>query len=389
MPNFGYILFCFSLLFFPKVGVVDISVLFSAAVLPFICPVRLKIPKPFLLLLAGLAFLVWYQLFVQLANSVFEFEAAGRLLRAFLTVLLIGFFFGAKRTERSDEIVRALLAAIFVHCVMVLCAALMPSVNQFFSLISGNDRVKDFRASGLMAGFDIAGFMAIIGMALVSFDVCRLKAKLIEIFLAVIFLVSSYFMSRVSVVIVAGLFGFYILSFVRDRNVLLPFRLLGGLGALTALAFVSYEALVVFEVTMSLGVLDVSPEVAATVVERSAVQDPDSFLWEGMLFFPESFSNLVFGTGADALESDIGYVKEIFRYGLVGLSISVLLYFGFVKESFKFAVLDNSVKRHKSAILAILFLMLLLTIKNNYIFVRGVFPAFLIVVGSLRRIRFY
>ena len=277
--------------------------------------------------------------------------------------------------------------ALLFHSILVLIGSFSPSVNNFYSIVSGNENIKDYRSSGILAGFDIAGFMSIIGLLMMLFDVAELKSKVVEVVSSVIFFCSCYFASRVSVAIAAIVFLFYFLKVIRNSSIPLKFRLILFLVLFSILFYVAYEALVVLETTMSLGVISVSDDVAADIAMRSATQDSEKFLWEDMYFLPESVSEVFFGTGEETLNSDVGYVKEIFRYGFLGLALALLTHILFLRNIFRVAGLVDYSKRHKLLIKTIFFLMLLLTLKNSYIFVRGVFPVFLILSASLVKYR--
>lgn len=383
MKIFGYFLFCFWLVYGPKYGVIDFSILIPVILFPMIFRLNWKFAKRFTGFVIFLSFLIVYQVLIQILNSNFEFESVARLIRSLLVVIILGLVFGNDDKGLSKDICIALLYAIILHSILILLGSFFPFANEFFENISGNDRTVDYRSSGMLAGFDIAGFLAIIGLMMISFNVVRIKSKMMEgVFMLIIFS-SSYFSSRVSVVIAIAVFLYYLLSVIRNSSASIGLRIFLTFVSSCVFIYVAYEALVVLEVTMSLGVIDVPMDVASSVVQRSAVQDSDKFLWEDMFYLPVSWFDTIFGTGGSTLDSDVGYIQEVFRYGFLGLSISLGAHFLFLYENFHFLRAEVYAKNHKNLIVMIFLLMLFLTLKNNYIFVRAIFPAFLIISASM------
>jgi len=378
-----YFLFCFALVFAPKFGVVDFAILLPAMLLPFIFfNKRWKISRHFFSLAMMVVALIVYQLCVQMVNQNFQFAAVGRLMRALVTTIIVGFLFGtANNDDLGRKVFRALLAALAFHAFLIVVAAFVYPFNEFLSLISGNDRVRMYRASGLMAGFDIAGFLNIIGIAMIIFRVYAIKSTVVNLLLLILFFLSCYFTSRVSMVISGLLLLVYAVTLLRSSEISLFNRIVMFLILIFFTYEIAYKVMEIFEVTMALGLIDVDPMIATGVVTRHAVLDPRDFLWKSMFFVPDSMWQFIFGTGGDVLDSDVGYVKEIFRYGVVGLVFAVISHIIFTFKIFDSRFRLNLHSRSGRLVVFVFFAMFLLTLKNNYIFVRGVFPVYLILVA--------
>jgi hypothetical protein len=381
--NSLYFCFCFSLVFGPKFGVLDTSILFPVLLLPFILISLRKMPSVFDSIAVMIILMLAYQSFIQIINQNFEFEAVGRLLRALMNVLIVGAIFNKKSLNLKQKIYRALLLAITFHALIVIVSGLFYPVNEFFSNISGNIKIKEFRASGLMAGFDISGFLSIIGMAMIIFRIYPFTSNLFEMLLLITLLSSTYFSSRVSMAISILLFLFYIFRFFGRQDVYLKYRFFSFFILAFVAYYFAYNLLLILNVTLSLGIFDVDASFARSILLRHAAQAKDVFLWENMFFLPNSWMKIIFGTGKNVLQSDVGYVKEIFRYGIIGLICSIFIHVYYVLK-----ILNKDTKNDINRMGFILFvtiMIFILSLKNNYFFVRGVFPTYLILTAAVIR----
>jgi hypothetical protein len=99
-----------------------------------------------------------------------------------------------------------------------------------------------------------------------------------------------------------------------------------------------------------------------------------------MFFLPDGDLAKFFGTGVEELNTDVGYIKDIFRYGFVGLAFSILIYL------YMFLVGTSNLQRtsgriHYVMLQLVFFLIIVLTLKNNYFFTRAVFPFTLLMIA--------
>lgn len=381
MRNLAYFLFCFFLLFGTKVGVVDLSVLVPFLMLPFLIETRMRLSKNFGWLCVMLVLLTSYQVLVQIFNQNIEFDPLGRLLRALLTVVAVGLVVCSGGAEVGARLLRATLYALIFHGVLILIAAWFQPFNVLLAIISGNTRIREGRASGLMAGFDIAGYASILGMAIIVYKVYPIRSYLLNFFYLGLLLLTCYYTSRVSMAFGGILFVIYTLGYFNSGNVPFRYRAL-GLFIFAIVGFIAaYKVFQILDVTFSLGILDISTEVRDDITSRHAVQDSDSFLWADMFFLPDSLAQTVFGAGSDNLDSDVGYVNEIFRYGVVGLCFTLYFHLRFAFRDSQLARMADWRRPITRLSLFVTISILVLTLKNNYLLVRGIFPIFLIVVG--------
>src|SRR5450830_59045 len=381
MSKLTYFIFCVFLMFGPKIGMFDLSVAVSAFLLTFMLGSDIGLTKNFAWASLLLVALLSYQVIVQILNQNIQFEPLGRLLRALLTTVIIGLVVSGGRGDVSGKLIRGVLYALLAHSVLVNAAALYFPLNLLCSAISGNTRIQELRASGLFAGFDIAGYAALIGMAIILFKVAGIKRQLFEFVMLLIFMATCFFTSRVSLALGGIMLVVYVLKFIRNSNLSIYYRAAALLVFSVVGVIVAYKGFELMDVTFSLGVLDIDQEVRDDIVSRHAAQDPDSFLWADMFFLPNSFAQTIFGVGSDAVESDVGYVNEIFRYGVVGLIATVVFHLRFATRDLQMKKIRHFRRPVEKLSLFILVTIVSLTFKYNYLLVRVIYPVFLIVAG--------
>lgn len=374
--------FCFVLVFGPKVGYFDIALIAPFLLFNPFVGINRKIRKPFVVIICFLILIFVDQAVVQLFNGNMEIDVLGRLFKNIILAFFVAVVFGQENLGCVQLKIKILFYSILAHSLIVIVSAHLPALNAFLSLVSGNERFRELRSSGLLAGYDIAGTVSNVALILLFLGVVRFKSVLFTIAVGFVILVSTYYSSRISLAIGLFLFASLVFTLVKNVNISRSSRFFIFFLSLGLVSYVAYEFIVVLEATIGLGVLDISTEVAANISLRNAVVNDDIF-WIDMFHLPKSYFQITFGTGSETLDSDVGYVKEIYRYGILGLLLSISSYISFVFLCVKNAPGNFRENRLKVAFVAIVFLGFLLTFKNNYLFVRGFFPIVLIIGGCL------
>lgn len=373
LPKTLAFFFMFFSVFGFKVGLLDLSLAIPAALLPLIIKSNPKIPRPFFFISISLAFLLTYQIAVQLLNNNIDFESPGRVARALISATMLGLFFSRVHRENAEEALKLLLLTIVVHAFLIILGALHQPTNELLSMLGGNERSRHLRSSGLFAGFDIAGFSLILGILLLIAPLNLLDNFFHRFLTLIILLAGSAFTSRVSMAICLILFFVFLITFILNSRSRFAVRATVFAISFPIVLLLAYWFAVVMEITFSLGILEVSQEEVEFVTSKFAAHTSEELLWASMFFLPESPINVLFGIGVEPGNSDVGYVREIFRYGLIGLILSVTIHFLFI-----FLCYRKSSRFYFFGYLPLI-VILFLTLKNNYILVRGAFPAFMII----------
>ena len=380
MNNIVYFIIFFSLLFGPKYNLIDTSIILPIIFYPLTGRAYYKLPRIYYKIFIMVIVLTAYQLIIQLLTENFDFESVGRLIRAILTIIITGFIFGS--CSESDKIIffKILIYAIVLHAILIIIAANFYQINKVLSLISGNYANKEHRTSGLLAGFDIAGYLSILCMAMILVDIHQSNSYVTRYIFMLILLLSCYYTSRISAVIGISIFFIFTVQFIKNSTISLFYRFFIGVFVSFILYRLIFLIMLTLDVTLSLGLFDVDDSVYHDILSTHAAVNDETY-WTSMVIYPKSDFELLFGTGADFSESDIGYIKGIHRYGLLGLVFSIFIYLYFVIKNMSN---QPSLFSAQSKLTIFIFILTLtLTFKNNYIFVRGAFPAFLIIISTI------
>lgn len=364
---FAFVFFC---LFGWKYSFVDLSLLVPGVIILFSAG-SAKFERHVLSIAYGLLVLIFYQAIIQISFSGTDAESLLRLFRCFLFCLLASLLAGS-RCFTADQLVNAIFRVLVVHALIVILAGLFEPVNGFFSELSGNDRVRPFRASGLLAGFDLAGFFCLAGAAILAFEIYKPSSRVRFFGYFFVFGLGAFFTSRLTVAwffVLAIFFGATIYKSARS----VPLRIAYVVFFSGLILFVAWNYfLPIIDVTYSLNWIDVSDESVADITARHAQQQEGNLFWEDMFYLPESWEGLIFGRGQDVPNSDVGYIKDIFRYGLVGVFYSLLFYSYILRMSLVRAkkYFEPGYSRY---LWLIFFFTVLMSLKNNYFYTRGAF----------------
>lgn len=376
---------CFIFVFFSifgmKISYLDLSIILPCTIVLFHVTIKrpINLNKEILNGAGLISILLTYQIIVQLFYLEFDFDSLLRLGRALLMCILFSVMVGSSLFSHK-QILNAVFYSLLLHVILIDAAALFDPLNNFLSSISGNDRVKPLRASGFLAGFDIAGLLCLFGLLMLLLKLYIPASNFNLIIFYFLFVLGSFFTSRVSMALVVMAVCFYIFLKIFSAKTRLRSKLtLATMASIFIYFFVVQYLVPIAEVTFSLGAFYVSNELRGEIISRHATQSTESFLWSNMFYLPKSFVATIFGMGVDEPNSDVGYVKDIFRYGVIGLLFSFVIYY-YIYRIGRTSLRLSTDKHHLSMLRIVFVLVLVLTLKNNYFFTRAVFPFILLLV---------
>lgn len=381
------IILCYVFVFFAIFGVkldlFDLSIIIPGLVLVLIVisSKRFLLNRDLILVAEMIMFLLCYQGIIQAIFSNFEFSSLLRLARATIFCVFLAILIGS-RLFSTSQLISSIYYSLLLHAGLLSSAAMLPPLNEFLGDVSGNDRVSYLRASGLLAGFDIAGLTCLIGVMMLFMGIYRHRSRVANALATVVFSFACYFTSRVTIALLMVMVFMFLLIYLLKGNAGLPKKLVVVTLLSSAFGFAFYKYVFpIFDITFSLDYLDISREVKDDIISRNAVQSSNEFLWSSMFFLPEGAIGKVFGTGSETLFSDVGYVKDVYRYGMVGLIFSFFIYFKiyFLKLGLIRKDRDN---RGRAFMWLIFLLTFALSLKNGYFFTRSIFPLTLLLVAA-------
>jgi hypothetical protein len=367
-----FFLFVFFSVFGMKIGFVDFAVVAPIVLLPLLAREgRTSIYHWTNKIYFGLLLLSIILSCSQIINDNFILYDNLRFVRAFLAVVLITL---ALNGESAQDILKVLFYVLLSHCVILIVSANIFELNALTSILSGNERFRHGRSSGLLAGYDIAGILSLFALAMIAFDVIYIRPFLRFLFYGII-LSSIFYTSRVSMAFALCITFVWIGRIVLGKQYGMLYKLSFVCLSILSLFVLLRRFLIIIDVTFNLGLHQFySGDYAESVTSVHAAQKEDSFLWSDMFVLPDTLGGAIWGTGADIISSDVGYIKEIFRYGFVGLAISVAVHYVVVIKPARLLTERNM----RFFYYFVFVLIIMLSLKNNYFFTRGVWPVYII-----------
>jgi hypothetical protein len=310
----------------------------------------------------GLTALCWTFL-VYIFTDGSDIYPMARTLRAFISTVIGSalIFTLIRRFNYSEkELLLCICLVLSINAAAVFLQILVPETQQLFSRIWGFDKkFLSFRAFGLTAGYDTAGYLNVIG--LVTAVLLKIKTSNSKYnYLMVVFFLSTLLTSRSSVALLLFtsitilLYSIYKFN-LKKRYLFVPFILI--------FIVVRYLVIPIFMSTLGGGsnlnntlLLEI-----ATNYSSSDIEETYSALW----YFPEGL-NLLIGVGQN-IASDVGYVILIWMSGLVMLFLALFFYV--------IPILYVYFQRR--------------SIIHSYVYLLLTFVTFVILIGNLKNLYFF
>lgn len=375
MKPFLLYIFGFFVILGVKYAYADTAVLIPLLLIPFLISKRsdARILYWGFYICISISLLMILLLCSQVMNGDIFIEDNFRLIRAVLTMVLIILAFENKTAE---FIFKTIFYILFAHCIIVILAANNNFLNELMSIISGNIKIRPGRASGLVAGFDIAGTLSLFAFGMIVTELIPLK-PIFRLLFSMTLITSVFYTSRVSMAIALCITILWIVTTICSNKFSLTYKIFFMASLIIPTVVVLRRFISIIDITFNLGLNSLNSDDIEAIRSLHTVQSDDSFLWEDMFFLPNTFYRCFFGAGANVATSDIGYVKEIFRYGVLGLFISVAIHYLVLVNPLR--LLRNSLQKNNLIIFSyfIFILVILLNFKNNYFFTRGVWPIYI------------
>ncbi len=180
----------------PKVGYIDFSVISGFVALVFLASImKIRLPYYGAVLIFLVALVLLYSMLVFVVNPADEWVVI-RSLRATVNTMCLGaviYNFPISTSRKVETIVIVLL----INALMIVFQAVIPEIQTLFAELYGfNKPIRQWRAFGLTAGYDTAGYLSIMGLVL-SFLLVMHSKNIKKSFLeSCIFGISALFTSR-------------------------------------------------------------------------------------------------------------------------------------------------------------------------------------------------
>lgn len=324
--NFKLVFFIFSLLFLPKIGLLDFKIIICLYYLMMIYLKKRKIVLHkisifLLLIIIGLIFLLSINYFL---FSSTELYIMLRYFRCILTLITIDAYVSV-HSFKSEEVLRAIIICLLIHAICIILSMISPTIKDILSAYSGYNK-KDLvmRASGLLNGYDFAGYYTNIGLVATIFYNISNKNKYFSI-ASFIFIIATIFTSRTNILFLAIIICFTLINIIKKLRIssiisiliMIPVIMVGLIYIILTIDLFdnvkeylinNYE--IVDTINSTINNSYSSSDLNETISQQYNIEDD---------------LNIFFGEGKYA-NTDPGIINTIYETGMIGLFIKITFY---------------------------------------------------------------
>ncbi|MEZ0482149.1 hypothetical protein [Planococcus sp. SSTMD024] len=402
ISEFSLVIFLFFVLFGPKFGsYVDTSMIMSIAGIMIMAKRKssLNISKKFLRYIFFVLFIFTYAMMVMLFNNELDIVIGGRYLRSIISMFSIWIVLVGSKYSVST-IIKSLLIVLTLHAItVIITAGINPQLQEYISWFNGYEKkIRSYRSTGLMMGFDMAGMICNIGFLLAASSSEKVMKNITSRILMLIFITASVLTSRFSIVMLVVLMLFFI--FYYRKEVYKRFEVI-CCSMVVPLITIPFIILLISTTNLNVNYLykinDTFPETAILIQEVEASYantNLDSTASVHFNFDSLTLPQLIFGAGYQPLQ-DPGYTRTIYSIGILGLILNLIWYTKLyldIQNINRNRVETNKdiikiVRQVKFVSICIFVLLLILSFKNNYFFTGTFFEIFIIMVVIIYKIK--
>lgn len=275
-----------------------------------------------LMLYAGLI------MFANKTENTFELLRFARCIVSYLAILL---FFSSQKYSR-EECLRSLIFVLAMHTITIILGVLFPPIKEIVYPISQYNKASlRFRSTGLLSGYDDAGLLCNTGIILRYSMNKAEKNRGIDL-LTILFILGSMLTSRMNMLCTAVIL--LIILIVESKNKhSIGRNILVGLLAILGGAFAFIFWILTTNVNPELkSQLLLNYPVLKSVYSGLLSSYVDYGVYTNALsrhYRPEDIDlfQAVFGKGIRSTLTDIGYVKSMYSYGVLGIGFEIFIYY--------------------------------------------------------------
>lgn len=331
---------------------------------------NLVIPYQFINIFLFFGLIICSAIIISIVNMTYDFIHIFKLLRAIISgiVLIIFCYLLIKRGVSRDELIEIYIWAVILHSAIVIAQNINPQIDEIFTMISGYTGYAS-RPTGLTWSLNASAIPSAFAIFILS---GQKKLKYLKIF----FIALPMFMMGKTTFLLTILI--LIISLLRYIN------------------FKQFIFLLVFCVAISFFIdpiinylltRDDLPssvyaylQIAQLLLGQISFEEASrlSELYKTLLtfiFFPSDTTDLLLGAGLSGRESiiltsDMGWILNIWSFGIIGVSILVCMHLYLISLSRNTKIFE--------AVLLVTVLIFLVNFKENLLFARHVTSVFYI-----------
>lgn len=386
--NSSLFILTFLLLFAPDFGElrIDVIVAFLFALTSLVKGMlhhdSLVIHKQTIFLLIILFTILLLLLASTALNGIQDATLSLRYLRAFFDMICIAIYQEREQIETST-FCNTICYVLLIHSVCIIMEIIFPQAKVLLNVYTGyTKKFLQYRATGLVNGYDFAGYFSLIGFILVPISNIQRKKRPYDI-RSLVFTIATFCSSRYTTVllIVTMLLFQY---FYRERfkssiitkltSILLFAIALGGavFMILSITEFAEFRGYLIQRV-------DFIRQLDQVINQTYSVSDLSSSAKEQ--YDITQINNLFLGDAIKA-PTDPGIINSLFEVGVLGLSFKILFYLLLIVFVMKSNLPTSEIMLRNGFVYSVL-LTCLLDLKLTFFFSTGSFELLMLVFYQL------
>lgn len=345
---------------------------------------KIFFPKYVQIMLMFFCGMAVYAVLMSVINSTSDYFETMRFVRcAITTVLIMQIIYAFNMTpEKMFSVLKILLV---LNAVSVILGIIWPQFKEIIMPISQYYKTfSPYRSSGLFDGEDVAGFFCNVGLIMETMERTYNRKSPLTL-LSIVFLLATVFTARFSMLIAVIVLFFDFCILIKQKN----YKHLMGL--IIILAPIATIMVVMWVMTTGFGmqyrhILTAKYSFLGPLFNKltTAYLDYGTFsssLQKHIMVTDLSPLEYLFGAGYRLMvKQDVGYIKSLYSVGLVGIALEVGFYLRTIKKCRTFC---NQPQYIIASYKIIVMMMMIMEIKNSFLFASGTFEVLLCLYFAL------
>ncbi|UPK81195.1 hypothetical protein LW139_00280 [Proteus vulgaris] len=361
-----------SLIYFPKIGVLDFTVFLLAPLSLFLfITKKIHIKKEIIFATIILLLIQSYVIITSTVNGVFISNVVLIPIRNIIIIISLYIIILYYKLN-FDKFIKIILYALLINTILIFIQFILHLnfgiIDYLYNPQFPLEMINTVRKPGYFTGYPVAGFISNMG-AIFSIYIYSNNKKLIYINIYILFFITSLITARTALLFNILILPFVILS-LNKRHFFY----------LIIICITSVSLFVIYSNNYTIAIFNKFKVVFEFLIEQKGDHSTNDLI-KNHYKLPNDLLTFSFGNALDPQEfSDVGYVQAIFKGGMTLFTITLFFYFYLFTSIFK-SISKN--KKDMFFILSIILCFIFYNFKGPYLLSRTVGDFIIIIFTSL------
>ncbi|QPB77930.1 hypothetical protein EHE21_00300 [Proteus sp. GOKU] len=361
-----------SLIYFPKIGVLDFTVFLLAPLsLYLFITKKINIKKEIIFATIILLLIQSYVIITSTVNGVFTSNVV--LIPIRNIIIIFSLYITILHYKLNfDKFIKIILYILLINTILIFIQFILHLnfgiIDYLYNPQFPLEMINTVRKPGYFTGYPVAGFISNMG-AIFSIYIYRNNKKFIYIYIYILFFITSLITARTALLFNILILPFVILS-LNKRHFFY----------LIIIFIISTSLFIIYSNNYTIAIFNKFKVVFEFLIEQKGDHSTNDLI-KNHYKLPNDLLTFSFGNALDPQEfSDVGYVQAIFKGGMTLFSITLFFYFYLFTSIFK-NISKN--KKNMFFILSITSCFIFYNFKGPYLLSRTVGDFIIIIFTSL------